>query len=91
MKSKVRRHIDRWVKQALKDRQPIYITEAQVFMWPSSSDLDTMHVVVAWTEKEGIERFMCSCKGFYMNEEDACRHTRELQKQLEELKSTLYV
>jgi hypothetical protein len=84
MKSKARREIDKWVKNNVKN--PVYLAEGQVFLWPSSLPNGPTHYLVTWmyrqTPKRVFEEFACSCKGFYFSERDQCRHIRELREQI---------
>lgn len=87
MKSKARREIEKWVKTEV--RNPVYIGEGQVFLWPSGSpklrDAPT-HYLVVWihrqTPKRVFEEFACACRGFFLSERDNCRHIRELKEQI---------
>lgn len=81
MKSKARRHIDKWVKTHVKT--PVYLAEGRVFLWPSDTEA---HHLVTWMERQTpknvFEEFACSCKGFFYNEGDECKHIKELKIQL---------
>lgn len=83
MKSKARRAINKWVKTYVKE--PVYLAEGQVFLWPSSTD--GAHLVAWYTRTtpkgNSYEEFACSCLGFFYNQKDECKHIKELKIQIE--------
>jgi len=84
MKSKARRAIDKWVKDAEK-RAPVYIGEGRVFLFPSGGDWPNAHVVT-WvfrqTPKRVFEEFVCDCLGFFNNGNDSCIHIKQLKEEI---------
>lgn len=86
MKSKARKHIEHWHQQKLPEREPVYIGQGFVFLWPSSGYTrdNSQHHVVAWMVKEGGEEFVCACRGFYYDGNDECPHIEDLRKQIHE-------
>lgn len=85
MKSKTRRTIEKWVKTNVKE--PVYIAEGLVFLYPASS-VGVDHYLVTWmqrqTPKRVFEEFACSCRGFYNSESDDCKHIKDLKRQIGE-------
>lgn len=89
MKSKARREIEKWVKTNV--RNPVYIGEGQVFLWPSGFQRHEnypQHYLVVWmqrqTPKAIYNEFACACRGYFLSQEDECRHIRELKTQIHE-------
>lgn len=82
MKSKARNLVEKWVNLAYKNKKATYLGVYQVFIVPSSSNESTHHLV-AWRQmKNGKDQFVCSCKGWYFNELDVCRHVVYIEKQI---------
>ena len=83
--SKARRTIKRWVKTNVKE--PVYLAEGQVFLFPSDSRGSNEHHLVVWMQRQTPKRvfieFACSCRGFYFSENDTCRHIKQLQEEIE--------
>lgn len=87
MTSKARTQIERWHKQQLPDREPMYIGQGFVFLWPSggySRDNSQHHLVVWMVKDDQREEFVCACRGFYYDENDECPHISDLRKQIHE-------
>lgn len=86
MTSKTRRTINKWVKTNV--REPVYIAEGQVFVFPASRMGDAEHYLVTWmhrqTPKRVFEEFACSCRGFFYSQDDECKHIKELKRQIAE-------
>lgn len=87
MKSKARREIDKWVKNAEK-RAPVYLAEGRVFLFPSESQVQgQQHHLVTWmyrqTPKRVFEEFACSCLGFFYSDKDECYHIKQLKEEIE--------
>jgi hypothetical protein len=86
MKSKARREIDKWVKNAEK-KAPVFLATGQVFLYPPISPSDTQQAyTVTWlrrqTPKRVFEEFTCSCTPWYYSPTDECRHVRDLKEQI---------
>lgn len=84
MKSKARRAIERSVER--KQTAPkMYLSWGAVFMYPSESGTHSTHHVVCRLERHTAKNtyieWVCSCRGFWFNEDDTCQHVRDLRDQ----------
>jgi len=91
MKSRARKRIEKWFqvdeKGVRTKAKPFYVAPGHVTIFPSSSGESTHHVTCR-TERRTpsgriIIEWVCSCRGWFNNEEDNCWHVRELQDQYE--------
>jgi len=84
MKSKARRVIEKWVPQKYADREPTYLGEGYIFVFPGGEQ--PMYTVCRYERtfrnKYYIE-WVCSCKGFFYSETDECRHVARLKEEWE--------
>lgn len=95
MKSKARRHIEKWHKPGkhgvMPKKQPVYVGRGEVFLYPSKSGEFTHHVVtrtVRRTPKREYVEWTCSCPAWYHTGSDSCPHVRDVRKQWEEVNET---
>lgn len=91
MKSKARRVIGHWFEG--RSRDPFYVAEGQVFMFPSDSGDSSHHIVARVqrdTPKNTYVEWVCSCKGWFHNDFDDCRHVRALKAQFIKARAKAY-
>lgn len=93
MKSKARRVVDKWIKQAQKDRLPTYIAEGFVFLYPARS-VGGDHYPVVWLTRslpsgKVVNEFLCGCKGWWYSEQDECYHVKDLKAKIKEGKAKI--
>lgn len=90
MKSKARRAIERWHVPGkhgiMPKREPFYVGEGYVFIYPSKSGEVDHHVVtrtVRHTPKHAYIEWTCSCRGWFNTGSDSCWHVRDLRQNWE--------
>jgi hypothetical protein len=89
MSKKMQRTIKKWRKTGV--REPIYLGDAAVFMWPGTDLTHAVnnHYLVTWrrtwVKGKAIDEFECSCPGiWYSGDRDTCPHVRDLAQQIQE-------
>ena len=88
MKSKSRRTIEKWLKEDKGKREPRYIAEGFVFLYPAKGTEGVDHYPVIWLTRKMpkggiVHEFLCGCRGWWYNEKDECKHVRDLRHQIE--------
>jgi len=88
MKSKARRIAEKWVKQDKVKREPRFVSEGFVFMYPAKGTDGVDHYPVIWLTRRlpsgrVVHEFMCGCRGWWYSEKDECTHVKHLRKQIE--------